>query len=242
MFIPIELQKLMQQTQTPVARLTLQFATDYAQTDSRLGGDAVFKTDEALPDALFLGLIDFKKLPQSLSSVLPQSGYLVLFMPKQLKLGQAIGIQGFLFDEQTTLSRHPMPEDEAHPIFGAHLIEFLTATDYAGLDTLEAAETLQQNPFELLEDIALNPEEEAMFFDNYQQTIAAEGHKLLGYPAFIADDVRDSSEMTLLMQIDSDDAQDNDILWGDFGRAFIFIDKAALKRHDFSHLTLYIQD
>lgn len=69
----------------------------------------------------------------------------------------------------------------------------------------------------------------------------ASGHKVLGYPCFTQDDprFRDNYKRydTLLLQIDSEyseDSEDDDIMWGDYGVANFFINSKDLKNKDFS--------
>lgn len=62
------------------------------------------------------------------------------------------------------------------------------------------------------------------------ETLATDGHHLLGYPYFTQEDPREGLYKTLLFQMDSD----NGILWGDAGVGNFFIDLEKLKQRDFS--------
>lgn len=63
-------------------------------------------------------------------------------------------------------------------------------------------------------------------------------HRVLGHPALIqtADPRDDYAELTLLMQIDSEDA--NDMCWGDCGRLYVWIAAGDLAAQRFEHATM----
>ena len=63
-------------------------------------------------------------------------------------------------------------------------------------------------------------------------------HRVLGHPALIqAPDPRDDGpDLTLLLQIDSDDA--NGMYWGDCGRLYVWVKADDLAARRFEHATL----
>lgn len=63
-------------------------------------------------------------------------------------------------------------------------------------------------------------------------------HRVLGHPALIqASDPRDDdTELTLLMQIDSEDA--NGMYWGDCGRLYVWVTPSDLAARRFEHATM----
>lgn len=82
-----------------------------------------------------------------------------------------------------------------------------------------------------------NPDE---YLDAYDDLAGGQEHQLLGYPNFTQTDPReyreDLQEHILLLQIETDDADDRDIMWGDSGVANFFIHPDDLKNQDFSKL------
>lgn len=76
-------------------------------------------------------------------------------------------------------------------------------------------------------------------YEYIMNSFEAFGHKLLGYPDFTQDDIRneDTKYDTLLFQVDSDKG----IMWGDMGVANFFINSKDLRNKDFSKV-LYTWD
>lgn len=75
-------------------------------------------------------------------------------------------------------------------------------------------------------------------FDAYQDAFNASGHRIAGYPYFTQYDPRENSEALadyiLLLQLDSDEEQGVEMLWGDVGVCNFFIHPEDLKKRDFS--------
>ena len=63
------------------------------------------------------------------------------------------------------------------------------------------------------------------------------GHKIGGYPAFTQEDPRDipkeDDHDILLLQIDTDNIGEREIMWGDSGVANFFISRENLKQRNF---------
>ena len=63
------------------------------------------------------------------------------------------------------------------------------------------------------------------------------GHKIGGYPGFTQEDPRDiaaeDDHDILLLQIDTDNIGDREIMWGDSGVANFFISRENLKQRNF---------
>ena len=66
-------------------------------------------------------------------------------------------------------------------------------------------------------------------------TLFSTGHKIGGYPYFTQDDPRKDNDpyTLLLLQIDSDDIEDVEIIWGDCGVANFFINPEDLAKCQF---------
>ena len=88
-----------------------------------------------------------------------------------------------------------------------------------------------------------NDEEVEDKLGEYLDKFNSQGHKLLGYPFFVQEDIRcqtadeDPDPYILLFQIDSDRNNNGcNIIWGDSGIANFFIVKSDLKKLDFSRV------
>lgn len=254
MFIPIEFQKAHEKTKQSCIRMTATYTPSLSRVSSQFGGTPFWPASEALPtdsnDNLMALLvqINFADVPHHPD--LPDSGILQIFIPPQddyygadfdSPLQSQIVVKYWkdvAFSESDLAPWHnTLSEDEALlPINGAHALQFNIVDDYAGIDTIECAEAMQANPFEVLEDIALNEKEETQFFEDIVAFTQSDGHKLLGSPYFIQGDPRDSSEYRLLLQIDTDMDEDNDIMWGDNGVGHFFIRDEDLAAQRFERL------
>ena len=78
------------------------------------------------------------------------------------------------------------------------------------------------------------------FFEAYDDQFNAAGHKLGGYPFFTQEDPREYQKALrsyiLLFQMDTDNSEGVDIMWGDSGVANFFILPEDLKNRDFSRV------
>ncbi len=181
---------------------------------------------------------------------LPDEGILQFFMPKQDEYYGAdfnntgagrLVTQFWPNPDESLLVDWPenLGYDDLVPVNGAHLLSFTEKQAVAGIDTIECAEAMRANPFEVLEDVSLNEKEEALFYDTISKKVAAHGHRLLGYPYFIAEEPRQNSDYRLFLQIDSDMDADNDIMWGNNGIGYLFIRDADLQARRFDKVWFF---
>ncbi len=250
-FIPIEFQKSFAKTQQTAIAITATFSTDDNRLGSRFGGYPYWQADinppmdtDNTPMAL-LAQLNFAEVPTHPD--LPEKGILQFFIPKHddyygadlenIGAGQLVTQfwpnpdKSLLTDWQENLNY-----DDLTPINGTHRLSFKEKQDIAGIDTIECADSMQTNPFEVLEDVSLNEKEENLFYETITAEVAAQGHKLLGYPYFVGEEPRENSDYRLLLQIDTDIDGDNDIMWGDNGIGYLFIRDEDLKARRFDRV------
>lgn len=253
-FIPIEFQKSFDKTEQNAIAITATFTASPPPLGSQFGGYPYWQDNVDLPldedgtPMALLAQINFADIPKHPD--LPDHGILQFFIPKhddyygadldRVSRGQLI--------TQFWENPHPdqainwpqnLSQDDLIPTNGAHRLQFDHQKDYAGIDTLECANALGANPFEILEDTALNEKEEMQFFDAITDFTANYGHKLLGYPYFAQTDPRDNNDYRLFLQIDTDMDGDNDIMWGDNGVGHVFIRNVDLLAKQFDKVWFY---
>lgn len=252
-FIPIEFQKAFDRTRQPAITVTAQFTAQPDLLGSRFGGTAYWQGDEPQPtDAngkplALLVQLNFADLPKDHVD-LPSSGILQCFIPRDDEFYGAdldhVGSAGKMVvkfwqnphvDKAVTWAGKDR-EDDLIPIFGAHQLRFSATQSVANIDVIECAEALNANPFEVLEDVALNDKEETAFYDAISDFADASGHQLMGYPHVIQGDPRENSDYRLLLQIDTDMDDDNDIMWGNNGVGHLFITPEDLSARRFDKL------
>ena len=68
---------------------------------------------------------------------------------------------------------------------------------------------------------------------NLYDKLFGAGHKIGGYPDYTQNDIRDEEYEILLLQIDSEETEKNEIIWGDCGIANFFIREKDLKELNF---------
>lgn len=68
---------------------------------------------------------------------------------------------------------------------------------------------------------------------NLNDKLFGAGHKIGGYPDYTQNDIRDEEYEILLLQIDSEETEKNEIIWGDCGIANFFIREKDLKELNF---------
>lgn len=255
MFIPIEFQKAFQKTEQTAIAITARYDDQPAALTSRFGGNPYWQKGVELPRdktgkvMALLAQINCSELPEN--PYFPKKGLLQCFIPSN---DEYYGANLDTFGGKSQLFTHfwenpdadkaiawPTDSEETDliPAFGAHTLTFSEKKAVAGIETIECAEALNANPFEVLEDVSLNEKEEQRFYDTMVEFVAAEGHKLLGYPDFVNGDPRANSDYCLLLQMDTDCEGDNDIMWGDNGRGYLFIRKADLQAGRCDKLVLY---
>lgn len=254
-FIPIEFQKAFDKTRQTAIAITATYHDKVSRLASTFGGIPYWQSDCPAPlDAkekplILLAQINFAEVPKHPD--LPESGILQFFIPSDDdQYGANLDEVGASSQLVTRFWDNPQTEklsdwhgiindNDLTPVFGAHQLSFSNKDEVAGIDTIECAEALAANPFEVLEDVALNEKEETAFFDAITDYAAAHGHKLLGYPYFVQEEPRDNSDYRLLLQIDTDMDGDNDIMWGDNGVGQIFIRHEDLLAKRFERCWLY---
>ncbi|PIE42455.1 MAG: hypothetical protein CSA47_01150 [Gammaproteobacteria bacterium] len=254
-FIPIEFQKSFQKTQQQAVAIAAHYVQSPEVLQSRFGGYPYWQEGVPIPmdkdglPVVLLAQINFAEVPKH--SELPAKGILQCFMSKadadcdthsDKKVSGALVAQ---FWENPCPEKHVdwpshFGEDHSMPVNGAHALTFSLKNDYAGIETIECAISLQANPFEVLEDVALNEKEEQQFFETISDYVAAEGHKLLGYPYLIEEEPREDDAYRLLLQIDTDTQGDNDIMWDNNGLGQLFIPKQDLQACRFDRIWLHI--
>lgn len=256
MFIPIEFQKALQKTAQQAVAIDAAYTDSPALMQSRFGGLPYWESGRDVPvddhdePLALLAQINFAEVPAH--ALLPSQGILQLFIPKSDDyygadldaVGAAGQLRSQFWPEPNADKAIDWPDestsvDDLIPVFGAHVLSFNTKTESAGIDTIECAAALGANPFEVLEDVALNEKEETLFYDAIVDYTASHGHKLLGYPYFTQGEPREGSEYRLLLQIDTDMDGDNDIMWGDNGVGHVFIQETDLHAQRFDRLWFY---
>lgn len=253
-FIPIEFQKSFDKTRQTAIAIHAEFSPSGSRLSSQFGGYPYWQADveppmdsDNTPMAL-LAQINFAEVPAHPD--LPEKGILQFFIPKQDEVYGAdfdnVGAGRLVTqfwqapDERLLVDwRENLSEDDLLPIHGRHQLTFEEKQEIAGIETIECAEAMQANPFEVLEDVSLNEKEESLFYDAITETVAAQGHKLLGYPDFTQAEPRETTEYRLLLQIDTDMTEDNDIMWGDSGVGHLFIREQDLKAQHFDKVWFY---
>ena len=68
---------------------------------------------------------------------------------------------------------------------------------------------------------------------NIGEKLFGAGHKIGGYPDYTQNDIRNEEYEILLLQIDSEETEKNEIIWGDCGIANFFIREKDLKELNF---------
>lgn len=248
-FIPIEFQKVFDKTRQPAIAVHATYNPNPHVMASRFGGLPYWQADTALPceangsELALLAQINFAELPPHPD--LPDHGIVQFFIPRHDDYyGADLYNQGSRGKMQVHFWQHPdakkhhstataADDDSLLPVFAAHTLTFFPKFDCAGIDTIECAEALNANPFEVLEDISLNRAEENAFYDAIVDHTASHGHKLLGYPYFTQDEPRQTGNYRLLLQIDTDMDGDNDIMWADNGVGHLFIRQQDLQNQNF---------
>lgn len=144
------------------------------------------------------------------------------------------------FSEEELLAHYtPLPVDEYFPVTSSYKLSFkkdreiISTTDFSFDNEFAVAWNSLYSDDEIEEYWDVDVED----IDELFSEIKGFGHKLLGYPYMYHDD-RDGKvkhhDYILLFQMDSDDALDNPIMWGDCGLCYFFIKEEDLKNCDFS--------
>ena len=240
-------------TQREVIRISLSLADNLTLTDSKFGGLPYIPQGGSLPTSaegkplFMLAQINCEQLPEN--NLYPKKGLLqfwiadsedplygldyddpcsndnkrVLYYPT---IGEALPIDDFINDY--TFDDENLPFDSGKQ-FALH---FKKDTESISLEERAANQLFFEKWNEAFSTQITTIDE---FFEEVPNDICEEinasllkeptGHKIGGYPYFIQVDPREENDphTFLLLQIDSDDIEDKEIIWGDCGVANFFI-------------------
>lgn len=230
--------------------IDIQPEQDLTLWQSKIGGKPYLPLGQSYPESLegealqLLAQINFAELPEN--EVYPKSGLLQFFInPNDDLYGLNFDDQqkqdGFrvIYIEDVTQDiaqlEQTFPtldsENTLSPIEGQYAIRFQSDQQYIGLSEFNFSEKVT-DVSTMEDDVA----EE--FWDEYGETFSANGHRLSGYAFFTQTDPREYNEKiqdyVLLLQIDTDDSDGKNIMWGDSGVGNFFIHPEDLKKRDFS--------
>ncbi|MBN3555850.1 DUF1963 domain-containing protein [Fictibacillus nanhaiensis] len=139
----------------------------------------------------------------------------------------------------TTESFVPEDNEEEHlPFHGEYRLSFELSKEALGVSDFQFGERYKSIDM----DQATGEENmwgEETLYDLFCEHVENMGHKIGGYAYFTQTDPRDYETQfddyrITLLQIDTDDEGENDIMWGDAGIGNFFITKEDLRNKDFS--------
>lgn len=235
------------ETQKESIEMTLLPSEHLNLWQSKVGGEPYLPIGQHYPQTLdgenlqLLAQINFAELPQN--DLYPQSGILQFFInpnddlyglnfdDQQIQDGFRVIFYDAVTEDQTGLVQDfPAFSDDGYsPVSGQSAIQFTKSESYIDLNNFDFSERVT-DPF------AKDDEED--FCDEYGELFSANGHRLGGYPFFTQTDLREHNESfqdyVLLLQIDTDDTDGVEIMWGDSGVGNFFIHPEDLKKRDFS--------
>ena len=240
-------------TQREVIRIKLSLADELAVTDSKVGGVPYIPKEGALPRSadgkplFMLAQINCEQLPEN--NLYPKKGLLQFWIAdtedplygldyddpcsndfKRVlyfsTIGEALPIDDFISDY--TFDDNYLPFNSKKQ-FALH---FKKDTESISLEERAATQLFFEKWNEAFSTQITTIDE---FFEEVPNDICEEinasllreptGHKIGGYPYFTQVDPREENDphTFLLLQIDSDDIEDKEIIWGDCGVANFFI-------------------
>lgn len=236
-------------TQKDSIEINLSAADQLELWQSKVGGHPYLPIGQQYPQSLdgenlqLLAQINFAELPEN--DQYPKSGILQFFInPNDDLYGLNFDDQqkqdGFRViyydtvqqDNSALVQDFPILEEDVYsPVSGQSAVQFEKAVSYIDLNNFDFSRKVT-DPFDKDDD------ESEEFCDEYSEVISANGHRLGGYPFFTQTDPREYNEAiqdyVLLLQIDTDDTDGIDIMWGDSGVGNFFIHPDDLKNRDFS--------
>lgn len=119
------------------------------------------------------------------------------------------------------------------PITGEYALHFELAEAPVSIGDANFAALIGREAYDEAEDADA-------FYEAYDEQFSGAGHKLGGYPFFTQEDPREyQTELrpyVLLFQMDTDNSEGVDIMWGDSGVANFFIQPDDLKNKNFSRV------
>lgn len=245
------------QSQKPTIVLTLRVATDLALWQSKMGGHPYLPLGMCHPSNAngerlqMIAQINFAELPPN--EIYPTQGILQFYIDAEDDL------TGLNFDDQTdqtgfrVIFHEHITQDisqlqpfdpkqvidyEYSPVQGEYAIEFEVKQQYISvMDQSFAPLMFDVDDIYAVADQFEGGDFYEDFLEVYADKFNSNGHRLGGYPYFTQSDPRYKDELTayvLLLQIDTDEEEGVDIMWGDAGVANFFILPQDLKNKDFS--------
>lgn len=251
--LPASLQAYKSQIQAtvkPSIEMILQPAQGLKLWQSKIGGSPYLPIGQQYPKSFagenlqLLAQINFDELPKN--DQYPSSGMLQFFINPQddlygLDFADQQKQDGFRViyyetvsqDQSTLQQQFPALKsgDFMSPISAQSAIQFEKSDSYIDMNDFEFSQ-------KVTDLYAKEDDESEIFCDEYSEVFSANGHRLGGYPVFTQTDPREYNEniqdYILLLQIDTDDVDGNEIMWGDSGVGNFFIHPDDLKKRDFS--------
>ncbi len=124
-------------------------------------------------------------------------------------------------------------EEGLTPITGAYALRFELAEAAVSIGDANFSSLMGREAYDDADDAD-------DFFEAYDDQFNGAGHKLGGYPFFTQEDPREYQKelrpYILLFQMDTDNSEGVDIMWGDSGVANFFIQLEDLKNKNFSRV------
>ena len=236
-------------TQKDSIEINLLSADQLTLWQSKVGGAPYLPIGQQYPQSLegenlqLLAQINFAELPEN--DLYPKSGILQFFInpnddlyglnfdDQQKQDGFRVIFYETITEDQTALVQNfpALGDDVYSPVSGQSAIQFEKSESYIDLNNFDFSEKIT-DPY------AKEDDEGEEFCDEYSEIFSGNGHRLGGYPFFTQSDPREYNEKiqgyVLLLQIDTEDVDGIDIMWGDSGVGNFFIDPEDLKNRNFS--------
>lgn len=242
------------QTERPCIEMTLTPSEQISLWQSHVGGqpylpsDVTYPTDSEQQPLALLAQINFAEVPAN--SLFPTEGILQFFIGTD-------DLYGLDFDDQQRQNDfrvifHPhvtqdiaqlqqtfpetTGEEKYSPLSGQYSIDFGLKTQAISIEDAAFGEKILDGKSLFHSDQEEDSDE--IFWNQYVENFPASGHHLAGYPFFTQSDPREYNasikDYILLLQIDSDQIDGHEIIWGDTGVGNFFIHPEDLKNRDFS--------
>ena len=235
-------------TQREVIGIELSLADSLAVTDSKVGGVPYIPKGCALPRSaegkplFMLAQINCEQLPEN--NLYPKKGLLQFWIASTTDYLYGLDLNNPCSNDNKRVLYYPIIA-EASPIealaenytFENRYLPFNANLEFAlhftkAIESLSIEEKAAERFFIEKWNSTFDDETEKIWYlpkDVLEQIFKlldkAIGHKIGGYPYFTQADPREENDphTFLLLQIDSDDIEDKEIIWGDCGVANFFI-------------------
>ena len=235
-------------TQREVIRIKLSLADELAVTDSKVGGVPYIPKGGALPRSadgkplFMLAQINCEQLPEN--NLYPKKGLLQFWIAATDDYLYGIDFDNPCSNDNKRVLYYPtigeaLPAEAfaEHYTFENRYLPFNANLEFAlhftkAIESLSIEEKAAERFFIEKWNSTFDDETEKIWYlpkDVLEQIFKlldkAIGHKIGGYPYFTQVDPREENDphTFLLLQIDSDDIEDKEIIWGDCGVANFFI-------------------